>query len=250
MATPLAAFGPGVVIITRTDTATPLAINVGSAQEMSLEVKGNTKALYGTQQFALAVARGTVKVTGKIKAALLSGLAWNSCFFGNSFTAGYDHYYLNEAHTVASTTQAVTNATGGIVDLGVTYASNGLPLQRVATVSAAGTYSVVQSTGVYTFNASDEVALNFNYSNFSSASGQQLNVVNQQIGVNPTFQLDYYTNLNQPSSKPFGARLFSCVADGLTLASKLEDFIMPELSFEVFANNANQVLNFDFPEVS
>ena len=250
MATPLAAFGPGVVIITRTDTATPLAINIGSAQEFSLSVKGNTKALYGTNQFALAVARGTIKVTGKIKAALLSGLAWNSCFFGNSFTAGFDHYYLNEAHTVASTTQTVTNATGGIIDLGVTYASTGLPLQRVASVSAAGSYSVVQSTGVYTFNASDEVALNFNYSNFSSASGQQLNVTNQQIGVNPTFQLDYYTNLNQPSSKPFGVRLFSCVASDLSIASKLEDFIMPEIDFEVFANNANQVMNIDFPEIS
>ena len=251
MATPLAAFGPGVVIITRTDTATPLAVNVGSAQEFNLEVKGNTKALYGTQQFALAVARGTIKVTGKIKAALLSGLAWNAAFFGESaFTAGYDHYYLSEAHTPSGTTQVVTNATGGIVDLGVTYASSGLPLQRVATVSAAGTYSVVQSTGTYTINASDEVALLFNYSNFSSASGQQLQVINQQLGVNPTFQLDYYTSLNQPSAKPFGARLFSCVADGLQLASKLEDFIMPELSFECFANNSGQVLNFDFPEIS
>ena len=250
MATPLAAFGPGVLIITRTDTATPLAINVGSAQEFTLDMSGNTKALYGTQQFALAVARGTIKVTGKVKAALLSGLAWNAAFFGDSFTAGYDHYYLNEAHTVASTTQAVTNITGGIVDLGVTYASNGLPLQRVASVSAAGTYSVVQSTGTYTFNVSDEVALLFNYSNFSSASGQQLNVVQQQIGVNPTFQIDYYTNLNQPSSKPFGARIFSCVANKLSLASKLEDFIMPEIDFEVFANNAGQVINFDFPEVS
>ena len=161
-----------------------------------------------------------------------------------------DHYYLNEAHTVSSTTQTVTNATGGIIDLGVTYASTGLPLQRVASVSAAGSYSVVQSTGVYTFNASDEVALNFNYSNFSSASGQQLNVTNQQIGVNPTFQLDYYTNLNQPSSKPFGVRLFSCVASDLSIASKLEDFIMPEIDFEVFANNANQVMNIDFPEIS
>ena len=155
MATPLAAFGPGVVILTRTDTTTPLAINVGSAQEFTLDVTGNTKGLYGTQQFALAVARGTIKVTGKIKAALLSGIAWNSCFFGDTFTAGYDHYFLNEAHTVASTTQVVTNVTGGIVDLGVTYASNGLPLQRVATVSAAGTYSVVQSTGTYTFNVAD-----------------------------------------------------------------------------------------------
>jgi hypothetical protein len=244
------AYGPGVCIVTRTDTTTPLAVNIGYAQELSLAVKGNTKKLYGQNQFPLVAARGTVGATGKIKAAALSGLAWNATFFGASFTAGYDNYYFNEVHTPSGTTQAVTHATGGIVDLGVTYAATGIPLQRVATVSAAGTYSVVQSTGAYTINAADEVALNFNYSNFSSASGQQLNVTNQLIGTNPTFQLDYWTNLNQPAAKPFAVRLFACVASDLTMASKLEDFIMPEISFDVFANAASQVMNFDFAEVS
>lgn len=251
MSTPLAAFGPGIVIITRTDTATPFAINIGDANEFSLDLSGSTKELYGQNEFPLVAARGTVKVTGKIKGAVLSGLAWNACFFGQSFTSGYDHYFFSEAHTVAATTQVVTNASGGIVDLGVNYASNNLPLQRVASGSpSVGTYSVVLSTGTYTFNASDEVALLFNYSNFSSASGQQLNVTNQLIGTNPTFQLDYYTNLNQPTSKPFGVRLFACIADKLSIASKLEDYIMPEFDFSVFANNAGAVMNFDFPEIS
>lgn len=246
----LAAFGPGICIITRTDTATPLSINIGYAQEFSLSAKGNTKKLYGQNQYALLAARGTVAATGKIKAALISGIAWNSCFFGNSFTAGKDNYYFNEAHTVASTTQVVTNATGGIVDLGVTYVSTNIPLQRVATASLAGTYSVAPSTGTYTFVTADEVALNFNYSNFSSSSGQQLNVTNQLLGTNPTFQLDYWTNLNQPASKPFGVRIFAAIASDLTFASKLEDFIMPEISFDCFANASNQVFNIDFPEVS
>ena len=246
------AFGPGVAIVTRTDTATPLAVNIGYAQEFSLTVKGNTKKLYGQNQFPLVAARGTVAATGKIKAAALSGIAWNAAFFGNSFTAGKDNYYVGanaEAHTPSGTTQVVTNATGGIVDLGVTYAS-GIPLQRVASVTAAGTYSVVPSTGTYTFNASDEVPLLFNYSNFSSSSGQQLNVTNQLIGVNPTFQLDYWTNLNQPAAKPFSVRIFAAVASDLTLASKLEDYIMPEFSFDCFANASQQVFNIDFPEVS
>ena len=251
MSTPLAAFGPGVIIVTRTDTTTPVAVNVGYAQELTLDVSGATTQLYGQNQFPLVAARSTAKVTGKIKAATLSGLAWNNTFFGQSFTAGKDNYYFNEAHTVASTTQAVTNATGGIVDLGLTYVASGLPLQRVAAgAEAAGKYSVVQSTGTYTFNVADEVAINFNYSNFSSSSGEQLNVTNQIIGLNPTFQLDFWTNLNQPASKPFAVRLFSCVASKLTIASKLEDFIMPEIDFDVFANNAGQVMNINFPEIS
>ncbi len=247
----VAAFGPGIIIVTRTDTTTPLAVNLGYAQEFSLDVSASTKQLYGQNQYPLVAARGTAKVTAKIKAAMLSGLAWNQTFFGQSFVAGRDTYYFNEAHTPSGTTQVVTNATGGIVDLGVTYAASGLPLQRVATVTAAGQYSVVQSTGTYTINAADEVALLFNYSNFSSgATGQQLQVNNVAIGQNPTFQLDYWTNLNQPASKPFAVRLFSCVAGKLQIASKLEDFIMPEIDLDVFANASGQVMNFDFPEIS
>lgn len=250
MSTPLAAFGPGIVIVTRTDLATPFPVNIGYANEFSIDLSGSTKPLYGQNQYPLVQARATIKATGKIKAAVLSGLAWNSTFFGQSFTAGYDHYFFNEAHTVASTTQAVTNASGGIVDLGVTYAASGLPLQRVASGAITGQYSVVLSTGTYTFAVADEVALLFNYSNFSASSGQQMNVTNQLIGTTPTFQLDYWTNLNQPASKPFAVRLFGCIADKITLAGKLEDFIMPEFDFSIFANNAGQVMNIDFPEIS
>lgn len=247
----VASFGPGIIIVTRTDTTTPIAVNLGYAQEFSLDVSATTKQLYGQNQFPIAAARGTAKVTGKAKAAVLSGIAWNATFFGQTFAAGRDTYYFNESHTVATTTQVVTNATGGIVDMGVTYVSSGLPLQRVATATVAGTYSVVQSTGTYTFVAADEVALNFSYSNFSAAAtGQQLQITNLPIGQTPTFQMDYWTNLNQPTSKPFAVRLFSCVASKLQLAGKLEDFIMPELDFDVFANASGQVMNFDFPEIS
>ncbi len=248
---PYGAFGPGIVIVTRTDTAVPLSVNIGYAQELTFTAKGTNKRLYGQKQFPLLAARGTIQASGKIKAAMISGIAWNSTFFGNGFTAGMDNYYFDEAHTVATTTQTVTNATGGIVDLGVKYAASKLPLQRVAAGSeAAGKYSVAPTTGIYTFNAADEVALLFNYSNFSAAVGQQLNVVNQLLGVNPVFQVDYWTNLNQPTSKPFAVRIFCCVASDLSFATKLEDFVMPELNFDIFANASDQAFNINFAEVS
>lgn len=251
MSAPFAAFGPGIVIVTRTDTATPVACNIGYAQEFSLDLNGGAKQLFGQNQYPLVSARGTVKATGKVKAATLSGIAWNNIFFGQSFIAGRDTWYIQEAHTPSGTTQVVTNVTGGIVDLGVTYAATGLPLQRVASGPTVGQYSVVLSTGTYTINVSDEVALLFTYSNFSaSTAGQQMTVTNQPIGTTPTFQLDYYTNLNQPASEPFSIRLFSCVAEKLTLASKLEDFIMPEFDFDIFANAAGQVYAMNFPQIS
>ena len=247
-----AVFGPGVLIVTRTDTAVPVPANIGYCNELQLDLSGTTKQLYGQNQLPLVAARGTIKLTGKLKAAVVSGIALNAAFFGSTFAAGKNNYYLNEPHTPVSTTQAVTNVTGGITDLGVYYAASGLPLQRVAPGSeATGKYSVVASTGVYTFAVADEVALLFNYTNFNAAGGgQQLQVTNQIIGSAPTFQMDYYTSLSQPTAKPFSVRLFACVSSKLSMGFKLEDFMMPNLDFDIFANPAGQVMNIDFPEIS
>src|SRR6266446_139491 len=84
MSAPFAAFGPGILIVSRTDTAVPLAINVGYAQELTLDATGTTKQLYGQSQFPLLAARGTIKATGKWKAAVISGIAWNAAFYGNT----------------------------------------------------------------------------------------------------------------------------------------------------------------------
>jgi hypothetical protein len=254
MATPLAVFGPGVVIVTRTDVSPSPAVNVGYAQELSLDASGTTKNLFGQNQYPLVSARGTVKVTGKVKAAVVSGIAFNNIFFGNSFTVGGDNYYIGEPHTPTGTppVATMTHVTGGIVDLGVTYQASGLPLVRVAAGSEAlGKYSLVATTGIYTFATGDTTPMLFTYSNFASTgSGQQLNVTNQPIGFTPTFQLDYWVNLNQPGPKPFSIRVFACVASKLAMAGKLEDYMMPEFDFDAFANNAGQVFNFNFPEVS
>jgi hypothetical protein len=82
------AYGPGSLIVTRTDIPNQTPINIGYAQEFSYDFKGETKTLHGSNQFPIAVRRGTMKVTGKIKAAVISGLAWNAAFFGQSFTDG------------------------------------------------------------------------------------------------------------------------------------------------------------------
>ncbi len=95
MAIPPAAFGPGILILTRTDIANGIAINTGYVQEFSLDFTGNTKQLYGQNQFPLVSARGTIKATGKWKAAVISGIAWNAAFYGN--TGGSTITYNGEA---------------------------------------------------------------------------------------------------------------------------------------------------------
>lgn len=264
MSTPLAAFGPGILIIQRTDIAVPSPINVGFAQEFSFDATGTLKELYGQKQWPLVVARGTIKGTGKFKAATLSGLAWAAAFYGGSGTStasGQFAWNVDSTFTLstASTTAVqVGSSTTFDTDLGVRYAATGLPFRRVSTGNeAVGSYSVTTgSPGLYNFAAGDTTGgaaggtpIKVNFTNTTSV-GQSLLVTNQLIGVTPTFQLDYYTALDQPTLKPFAIRMYACVAQKHSLPFKLEDFALPEFDIGIYANAADQVFNMVFPEVA
>lgn len=267
MSTPLSVFGPGIIIVQRTDTTVPSPVNVGFAQELSIDFAGTTKQLYGQYQYPLAVARGTIKATGKIKAATISMLAWNTLFYG--FAGGGSGLSTSNqiAWTPNSTITLSTASTAAVqigssatfdADLGITYAATGLPFQRVSTGSeAAGKYSVTTgSPGLYNFSAADTTGgstggtpIKVTYTS-TTTTGQALLYANQLIGATPTFQLDYYTNFNQPGAKPFAVRLYSCVSAKHLMAFKLEDFMLPEFDFDIFANAAGNVFNMVGPEIS
>ena len=251
MSVPFAAFGPGIVVVQNTTQAVPAPVNIGYAQELTVDLSATNKELFGQNIYPLVVARGTAKATGKIKAATLSGRAWNAAFFGTTMNAGGFAWNVGEQHTLAATTQQVTNHTTFDVDLGVTYQATGLPLGRVAAGSeTTGYYSVSYSTGTYTVSTSDSTSsLLFTYTD-TVTTGESLTIPNVALGTTPVFQLDYYTNLNQPSARPFAIRLYACVASKLSLATKLEDFVMPEIDFSFFANAAGNVLEYVFPELS
>jgi hypothetical protein len=255
MSTPFAAFGPGIVIGTRTDLATPAAINVGYAQELNIDFSASMKDLFGQNQFPLVSARGTVKATGKIKSAVVSGIAWNNLFFGGTMTPAQGFaWVIGEAGSIPTTPFQVTVAGSASFegDLGVTYALTGLPLQRVASAPTTGQYSVVVATGIYTFAAADTgLGVLITYTKtITTATSQKLIVTNQPLGTTPTFQLDYYTNLNQPGTMPFAIRLFSCVGNKLAFATKLEDFAVPEIDFGFYGNASGQVFEAVFPQIS
>jgi hypothetical protein len=251
MSVPAAIFGPGIVIATRTDIANGTPINVGYSQELSIDLSGSIKELYGQNQFPLVQARGTIKATAKLKAAVFGSFAFNNMFMGQSFAAGGFSWNVQEAGTVGSSpyTYQTTNHTTFDVDLGVTYVTTGLPLQKVASSPAAGQYS--QSAGTYTFNSADAGAsVLVTYTNTQSSTGQSMVAANKLIGTTPTFQLDYYNNLNQPSAEPFAVRLYACVASKFALASKLEDFSMPEFDIGFFANASGNVFEIVWPQVA
>lgn len=248
-----AVFGPGILIAKRLDVANSGAINVGYANEFSFDLAGTTKQLYGQNQYALVAARGTIKSTGKFKAAVLSGIALNACFYGSTMSAGGDQWVIDEAGVVPTTPFQIT-VTGSatfLTDLGVRYTNTGLPFVRVAAGPTIGQYSVNEATGVYTFAAADVAALVLiTYQKQLTVTGQNLILMNQPIGTTPTFALYYYTNLNQPTSKPYVTTIYNCVSSKLVHAFKLEDYDMPEIDFDIFADPSGKVMKVTYPEVS
>jgi len=260
MSTPLAAFGPGILIAQRTDITIPSPINIGFAQEFSIEVAGTTKSLYGQKQYPLVGARGTMKATGKFKAATLSGLAWNVLMYGQASLSTASVLAWNVDSTFSSSTTSSAVSVGSSLtfetDLGVRYSTTNLPLQRVSTGNeSSGKYSIT-NTNTYNFSQVDSITGAAGGTNFkitytaTTGTGQILAVTNQLIGTTPTFQLDYYTNLNQPTSKPFIVRVFECIGAKHMMQFKLEDFMIPEFDFDLFATAADQVFNCYYPEVS
>jgi hypothetical protein len=249
MMTGFAVFGPGSLYLTRTDITNATPVNIGFANEFSLDETAETKDLYGQLQYPLVTARGTIKATGKAKAAVVSGLAINAAFHGMSFSVGQLLMASGEAASVPAVspyTVTVTNSTHFDTDLGVVYAASGLPLIKVVATPTLGQYMV--SVGIYTFSAADEgVAVKITYAYLATMGGQTKIVTNQLIGTAPTFQLDYSTSLN---GNPYYLRLYQCVATKLSQSFKLTDFMMPELDFAIFANAAGNVYEASYPSAS
>lgn len=241
-------FGPGSLYVTRTDVANSTPINIGFVQEFSYDESGETKQLYGQNQYALDARRATVKSTGKMKAARVSGIALNAVFHGSAFTTGQLLMAQAEAGSIpASSTYTITvaNSAHFDTDLGVVYASTGLPFQKVVSSPSAGQYSV--SAGVYTFasgDASTDVLITYAYT--SSSGGQTKTVTNQPIGTTPKFQIDYST---VDGGKQYNLRFFQCIGAKLSSQFKLTDFMIPEIDFEFFANAAGQVYKASYPEI-
>ncbi len=244
-------FGSGVLLASRTDIANTTPTPFGLLQEVTLDIKATEKELYGQFQFPVATARGTIKATGKAKVASISGLAFANLFFGVTPSTGQLTVAYQEAGTIPTTPFqiTVTNAATYVNDYGVTNLATGLPFQRVASAPAAGQYSVTIATGVYLFNTADttkNVLINYSYTTVAAGT-QKLVVSNQLLGTQPSFEMVLYTTY---LAKPFVVKVHNAISNSFSLATKLEDFVMPDFEFGFFADAAGNVLTMSFPEVS
>lgn len=232
-------FGAGSLWGTSTATgSTP--IQFGALQEASFDFSATTKELFGGSQFALAVRRGTIKVTGKAKMGTINGAMFNSLFFGQNGSAGQVLVANGETASIPATPYAITvsNAAKFSEDLGVKYSLTGLPLTRVASAPTTGQYSV-SNVGVYTFAAADtllSVAISYSYT--STTGGTTTAITNQLLGTTPVFSMTFNAIDN---GKQVTYTFPKCTASKLSFGTKLEDFVIPEFDFHVFADDSGQV---------
>jgi hypothetical protein len=223
----------------------PTPIKIGAMQDMSLDFTGDLKELYGQNQFALASARGKVKVTGKMKGAQIHGAMLNNLFFGQTMTTGTTTSVNSDitGTLIPATPFTITVTPPGagtfVNDLGVLDA-NQIPMTAVASAPAVGQYTV-SGAGVYLFNTGDtgkRVYINYSYS-ATLTGGKKIAVANMQMGAAPSFKCYMQTTYN---GKRALVVLYACVANKLNLfQTKLDDFNIPELDFIANADAANNV---------
>lgn len=244
-------FGSGFMFMTPLGTTIAQPIRVGILQDISLDISFDEKPLYGQNQWAYALARGKAKGACKAKSAQIDSLMIGTVFFGVTPGTGQLQMVDLEAHPVpgsAAYTVQVTNFTTFNANDGVFYAATMQPLQNAGTAAVStGTYSLNTSTGTYTFAAGDAgAALLFSYAFISGATGKKTAVTNLAMGSATYFSVDLFEN-DPTTGTQWSARLYQCMSSKLMIASKQDDWTIPEFDFSLQANAAGQVLDFSSP---
>ena len=248
-------FGSGILWGTpQTDAnsnsiSNPTPVQFGILQDCSVDISFDTKMLYGQNQFPVATGRGKGKISCKAKAAQINGALFNSLFFGQTLTSGiisdvYDTTGTVIPGTPYQITPTVPSSGTWSADLGVVNAS-GVPMTRVASSPTTGQYSV--SAGVYTFAAADTsntVYINYQYT-ASSTTAKKSTVTNLPMGYAPTFRCDL---LVPYKGKSLIYTLNTCIASKLSIATKQDDFVIPEFDFDAFADSNGNVLTWAMSE--
>jgi hypothetical protein len=223
--------------------ASPTPIIFGTLQDTEIDIKFELKQMHGGNQFAVAVGRGKGQVNGKCKLADIRAGFFETIVFGQAGSAGLNSAVFDTvgAAVPASPFQVtVTPPSTGTwaADLGVIDSTTGRQLVRVASAPAAGQYTV--AAGVYTFAAADTARvmyINYRYTATSTVA-RRIGINNLPMGYAPTFRADFYGPYQGKSAV---LTLNNCISEGIKIAAKNDDFAVPEMGFQAFADVSGQV---------
>jgi len=238
-------FGSGSMYGSTIQNGVAVPRKFGQLQDIAVDFSYTKKKVFGQQQFALAIVRGQGAITGKAKQANINAGQFNDLFFGQTTAAGQQVPIFSELGTIPTTPYQVTvaNSATWLADGGVVNTTTGLTMLRVASAPTTGQYSV--AAGVYTFAAADVgngVAIDYIYT--LAGSGVTTTLINQQAGTTPNFKgVFVMKSAASPGNavKQLVLTLNLCVSEKLALATKIEDFVIPELDFEACADIAGNI---------
>lgn len=220
--------------------ANPTPLIFGTLQDTELDFKFELKQLHGQNQFAVAVGRGKGSVSGKSKLADIRAGFLETLVFGASGVSGltsmvYDTVGSAVPGTPYQVTVAPPNSGTFAADLGVIDSTTGRAMTRVAATPAAGQYTV--AAGVYTFAAADTAKvmyISYRYT-ATSTTARRITINNNPMGYAPTFRADFY---GPYQGKSCVLTLNSCISEGIKMTAKNDDFAVPEMGFQAFADQA------------
>lgn len=226
----------------------PTPVKFGGLQDITTDISGDIKELYGQNQFPIDVSRGKGKISIKAKAAQINAEIFNSLFFGQTLTNGQTIDYVDTTGAaIPATPFTITPVVPGTgtwaADLGVRD-SNGINFTRVASAPATGQYSV--TAGAYLFAAADTgktVFIDYQYTIITF--GLSGTIMNTAMGQAPVFQCDL---LMKSKGKTLIWTFPQCISTKLSFATKLDDYMIPEFDISAFANAAGQVVKFSASE--
>lgn len=262
-------FGAGVLFATPqydangAAIAIPSPVQFGIVQDVTIDDSADIKELYGAYQYAVDIGRGKAKLLIKCKQAEINAALFNSIYYGQTLTAGYNAVLADTVGTAVPGTAGstsvhvvATSPTGGtslfVADLGV-QDGNGVPYTRVASSPTSGQYALttgVSSTGA-TYQFADQdvgkmVFISYEYSNSTNPStGKLLTINNIPMGQVPVFACQFF---NTRRSHTFWRKFPACVATKLTMDFKNDDFVIPDFEIAAFADSNNVVQQFSFSE--
>ncbi|SRR5579885_83334 len=252
-----AAFGSGSLwgVITQfadgSIPATPTIAKVGTLQEWSLNVQWDIRQLYGGFDSPVAIGRGKAKYPLKFKFAQLNANLLQAFVFGapGQPVTGETLMAEDEQHSVPSSapynlTISPPNSGTFAADWGVRYAASGLTLTKVASAPSAGQYSV--SGGVYTFASADANAAMLVSYEYALAGGYTIQVSRQLLGSLPAFK---FFGKVLFSGKQLTVKMNQVVASKLSMQTKIDDFMIPEIDAEAFADASGTVMYLSMVEL-
>lgn len=234
------AFASGDIFLTpfgSAAAANPSPMKVGILQDVSIDITSTNKQLFGKLQFPVAVRRGQSKIMCKAKFANFNAKMLNDVFFGSTL-ATPKIVVIDEAGTPSSNTITVAHTV--VDDLGVINDASGQSMTLVSGSPSAGQYS--RAASVYTFNAADTGGKHISYT-YTGTGTTGFTLANLPLGSSPLFSA-VFNELDGPTSNQVAIQLLSCVSEKLTIASKIEDYVIPDFDFQAFADSSGNVFNY------